>query len=119
MKRDIILYIKDILDNMELAEEFVKDMSYEEFVNDKKTNHAVTRCIEIMGEAAKHIPEYIRKKYPQIPWKDIAGMRDKLIHFYFGVNLEKVWLVLKEDIPTLKPAIQKVLDNMKNETTKP
>ena len=67
MKLDIILYIKDILDNMELAEEFVKDMSYEEFVNDKKTNHAVIRCIEIMGEAAKHIPEYIRKKYLQIP----------------------------------------------------
>lgn len=115
MKRDVILYVKDILENIELAEEFAKDINYEEFVNDKKTNHAVIRCIEIMGEAAKHVPQSIREKYPQIPWKDIAGMRDKIIHFYFGVNLKRVWLVLKDDIPKLKPLIQKVLRDMESE----
>ena len=114
MKRDIAIYIKDILENMELAEDFVKGMSYEDFVNDIKTNHAVTRCIEIMGEAAKHVPESVRKKYPAIPWKDIAGMRNKIIHLYFRVSLEKVWLVLKEDIPELKPHIQKVIDDISN-----
>jgi len=115
MKRDVVLYVRDILENIELAEEFAKDVNHEEFVNDKKTNHAVIRCIEIMGEAAKNVPQSIREKYPQILWKDIAGMRDKIIHFYFGVNLKRVWLVLKDDIPKLKPLIQKVLKDMESE----
>lgn len=112
MKRDVSIYITDILENMEFAEDFVKGMDYEEFISDKKTNYAVTRCIEIMGEAAKHVPEGIRKKHSEIPWKDIAGMRDKIIHMYFRVSLEKVWLVLKEDIPELKPLFQKVIAEM-------
>ena len=78
----------DIWDNMELAEGFVIGMSYEDFVNDIKTSHAVTRCIEIMGEAAKHVPESVRKKYPEIPWKDIAGMRDKIIHLSLICQIE-------------------------------
>jgi uncharacterized protein with HEPN domain len=91
MKRNIAIYITDIIENMELAEGFVIGMSYEDFVNDIKTSHAVTRCIEIMGEAAKHVPESVRKKYP-----------------------EKVWLVLKEDILGLKPHIQEVIADMSN-----
>lgn len=112
MKRDVTIYIRDILENMELAEDFAQGMSYDRFINDTKTNYAVTRCIEIMGEAAKHVPESVRKKYPHIPWKDIAGMRDKIIHLYFRVSLERVWLVLKDDIPALKPLILEVLDDM-------
>lgn len=112
MKRESTLYIKDILENIELAEHFVKDIDYDEFLIDKKTNYAVIRCIEIMGEAAKHVPAQIREKYPDTPWKDIAGMRDKIIHSYFKVSLEKVWLVLKDDIPMLKPVIKKVLDEI-------
>lgn len=112
MKRDVSIYMTDILENIGLAEDFVKGMDYEEFISDKKTNYAVTRCIEIMGEAAKHVPEGVRKKYSEIPWKDIAGMRDKIIHMYFRVSLEKVWLVLKEDIPELKPLFQKVITEL-------
>ncbi len=67
MKRDVSLYIKDIIEYMELAEDFVSDMSYEEFIIDKRTYLAVLRCIEIIGEAVKHVPDDIRKKYPQIP----------------------------------------------------
>lgn len=109
MKRDVSIYITDILENMELAEDFVKGMDYKEFLSDTKTNYAVTRCIEIMGEAAKHVPESVRKKHSEIPWKDISGMRDKIIHMYFRVSLEKVWLVLKEDIPELKPLFKEVI----------
>jgi uncharacterized protein with HEPN domain len=73
---------------------------------------AVIRCIEIIGEAVKHVPEVIRKRYSEIPWKDMAGMRDKVTHFYFGVNLEKVWLVLEKDTPQLKPVFERIFDEL-------
>jgi uncharacterized protein with HEPN domain len=114
MKRDISIYIKDILDNMQKAEKFIEDIDYIEFLNDEKTSYAVIRCIEIMGEAVKQIPEPIRDQYPEVPWRDIAGMRDKAIHFYFGINLERVWLVVKENIPLIKPYVQKILANLQN-----
>ena len=113
MKRDISIYLKDVLENIKRAENFVKSMEYDEFVKDEKTHYAVVRCIEIIGEAVKHIPDPVRQKYPQIPWKDIAGMRDKVIHSYFGVNLERVWLVVKDDIPTIKPLIKKVFEDLR------
>lgn len=115
MKRDISIYLKDILESIERVENFVKDMNYDEFVKDEKTHYAVIRCIEIVGEATKHIPNYIRRKYPEIPWKDIAGMRDKVIHFYFGINLKKVWKTVEEDFPEIKPLIKKVFENLKEE----
>lgn len=115
MKKDISIYVKDVLENMERAERFVAGMSYQDFAGDEKTSYAVIRCIEIIGEAAKQIPESARQKYPEIPWKDMAGMRDKVIHFYFGVNLERVWLVVKEDIPQLKPLIRKIQGSLQSE----
>jgi len=112
MTRNADLYIKDILDNMGNAERFVEGMTRQEFSKDTKTAYAVTRCIEIIGEATKNVPAATRRKYPDIPWKQMAGMRDKVIHFYFGVNFERVWLVVKKDIPELKPRLKKVLDDI-------
>jgi len=108
MKREIGDYIEDILEAMTNAIEFTKDMSYDEFVKDTKTVYAVIRAIEIIGEAVKNIPEDIRKKYPDIPWRSMAGMRDKVIHAYFGVKIERVWEVVKRDIPNLKPKFEKM-----------
>jgi uncharacterized protein with HEPN domain len=115
MKRSIELYIHDILEYMERAETHVKGLSLEEFFQDNKTCDAVIRCIEVIGEATKNVSDDIRKKYPSIPWCDMAGMRDKIIHGYFIVDFENVWLVVKEEIPKLKPMIMKVLDDLEKE----
>jgi uncharacterized protein with HEPN domain len=109
MKRDYTLYLQDILDCIEKIDEFVGDMDYEEFVEDDKTSSAVVRKLEIMGEAAKNIPQELRQNYKEIPWSDIAKMRDKFIHFYFGVDYEIVWKVIKERLPTLKQQIERIL----------
>jgi uncharacterized protein with HEPN domain len=103
-----------MLDNMDKSAAFIEGMSYKEFLNDEKTSYAVIRCIEIIGEAAKNIPYDTRRKYPKIPWKKMAGMRDKIAHFYFGIDFKKVWLVVKKDIPVLKPQIKKVFEDMKS-----
>jgi len=109
MKREIGDYIEDILEAMTNAMEFTKDMSYDEFVKDTKTVYAVIRAMEIIGEAVKNMSEDIRKKYSDIPWRSMTGMRDKVIHAYFGVKIERVWEVVERDIPNLKPNFEKML----------
>jgi uncharacterized protein with HEPN domain len=98
---------------MNSAETFIENMDFEQFEKDDKTSSAVLRKLEVIGEASKGVPEKIRKKYPDIPWKSMAGMRDKIVHLYFGVNFKRIWLVVKEDIPRLKPLIEKVLAEFK------
>jgi len=109
VKREFGLFIKDILEHIEKMESFIADMSYEDFKRDTKTNFAVVRCVEIVGEAAKNIPDSIREKYKQVPWKYLTGMRDKIAHFYFGIDLKRVWEVATVKLPPLKPNIQQIL----------
>jgi uncharacterized protein with HEPN domain len=112
MKRNVKLYIKDVIEYMERAEDHIKSLGVEQFLGDNKTCDAVVRCIEVIGEATKNVSPEIREKYPSIPWRDMAGMRDKIIHSYFIVDFEEVWLVVKEEIPKLKPLIKKVLEDI-------
>ncbi|HIH96203.1 MAG TPA: DUF86 domain-containing protein [Thermoplasmata archaeon] len=112
MKREVGDYIEDIISATGKVMDFVKNISYEEFIQDDKTVFAVVRALEIIGEAAKNIPDDIRKNYPEIPWKDMAGMRDKVIHEYFGVKSSIVWRAVKEEIPPLKPIFEKILRDL-------
>ncbi len=99
-------YVADILNAAREVEDFTRGMSSEEFAADRKTVNAVIRSLEVMGEAAKRIPQHLRDQYPAIPWKQMAGMRDKLIHEYSGVDLETVWAVVKRELPPLRPHIE-------------
>lgn len=109
MKRDYSVYLDDILDAMDKAEMFVAGMSYEQFEDDMRTNFAVTRALEIVGEATRRLPVSFREQYPNIPWQDMAGMRDKIIHGYDNVNLRIAWDVVSRDMPEVKPQIQQIL----------
>ncbi len=111
-KRDWKDYLEDILDAVEAIEDFILDMDYEEFIRDRKTNFAVVRSLEIIGEATKSIPDSVREKYPGIPWQDMAGMRDIMIHHYFGVDYLVVWKTISEDIPLIKPILMEILNDI-------
>jgi uncharacterized protein with HEPN domain len=109
MKRGYKLFVKDILDSIDKIESFVGKMSFDEFMKDEKTKSAVIREIEVIGEAAKNIPATIRNRYKDLPWPDMARMRDKIIHSYFGIYYEIVWKVVKERLPELEPLVKKIL----------
>ncbi len=109
MSRIYIDYLRDMLENTNRAMLFIKGMDYEAFRKDDKTVYAVIRAVEIIGEATRNIPEEIRKKYPEIPWRDASDMRNKLVHRYFGINLEVIWQTLNEDLPMLANALQEIV----------
>lgn len=103
-------YLNDINTSIEEIQEFTSNMSYKDFFFDRRTSHAVVRCFEIIGEAVKNLPVEIKSKYPKIPWREIAGMRDKMAHEYFGVDLKIVWQTIEEDLSALKSSIKLLID---------
>ncbi len=108
MSRTLKDYLEDMRNAAKEVLEFTEGMEFDEFSRDRKTVNAVLRSLEVMGEAAKKIPEDVRTKYPEVPWKEIAGMRDKLIHEYHGVDLRIIWKTIREDIPPLLPIFEKL-----------
>lgn len=108
-KRTIELYIEDILNSIEKIEKYTKHTTFEKFSTDEKTIDAVIRNLEVIGEAAKNIPNKNLAKYKDIPWKKIISMRNKIIHEYFGVDTEILWKTIKEDLPKLKNIIKNII----------
>ena len=109
MSRIYIDYLHDMLENANRAIQFTEGMNFESFSKDEKTIYAVIRAVEIIGEATRNIPEEIRAKYPEIPWRDASNMRNKLVHRYFGINIEVIWQTLNEDLPMLATTLQEII----------
>ncbi|MCA9920989.1 MAG: DUF86 domain-containing protein [Anaerolineales bacterium] len=111
MSDEFLDYIEDILDAMEKAEILLDGVMFDELVNDFRINFAVFRALEIVGEATKRLPMSLRDQYPEIPWKEMAGMRDRIIHGYDVVEYKIVWDTVKKRIPIVKPQIQQILSD--------
>ena len=106
--KEPIIFIEHILENIEDIENFTENVDKNDFLENKEKQNAVIRSLEIIGEAVKSIPQKIKIKYKSIPWKEIAGTRDKIIHHYFGVDLELVWKIVQENISNLKGQILEI-----------
>lgn len=104
-------YIEDILDAMQKAEILLTDISYDQLKNDFRVHFAVTRALEIVGEATKRLPMSLRLQYSKIPWKAMAGMRDRITHGYDEIDYEIVWDTVKKEIPRIKPLIEQILQD--------
>ncbi len=109
MARDELVYLRHILDAIFTVEEYLQGVDEQKFKSTRLLQDGVIRQIEVIGEAVRHISKDIRKTHPEIPWQDVAGMRDKLIHGYFGVDVEKVWDTAQEDLPGLKQQVTEIL----------
>jgi uncharacterized protein with HEPN domain len=110
MRKQLKVYFLDILGAIEEIEGFTKELTFEEFTKNKMAIRAVTMDFAIIGEATKQLPDEIKSVYPQIPWKQMAGVRDKIIHGYAYIKLSVLWDAVILDLPTLKPLIKEVLE---------
>ena len=110
------VYLRHILDAITRINEYLSGMDEATFYQHNLVQDGVIRQLEIMGEAVKNLPDNLRQQYQQVPWKDIAGMRDILIHHYFGVDLEQVWITVQDDLPGLQVEVEKILKVVEGET---
>lgn len=112
MSRDVRLYLNDIIECIDLIGNYTAGVNWDDFKGNPEKQDAVLRCLEIMGKAVKGIPADIRKQHPNIPWREIAGLRDVLIHNYFWITLEMVWNVVENDLDAIAGSIKTILQEL-------
>ncbi len=118
LNRDIRLFVDDIKDSVDAIFSYVHLMSFEDFIDDRKTYSAVIREFEIIGEASKHLPSVLTENYTEIEWRDIKDFRNLLIHQYFGIDHQIVWNTILKDLPKVKQVIDSIAEEMKNKKEK-
>ncbi|ACK68763.1 protein of unknown function DUF86 [Gloeothece citriformis PCC 7424] len=111
-RREFKVFLQDILEAITQIEKLTEKISQEEFLAKIETFLAVVKLIEIIGEAVKNIPDEMRENYPEIPWKNMAGMRDKLVHEYWAIDEQIVWQVVKKNLPPLKRTITSIIQEL-------
>ena len=112
MTRNVTDSLQDILEAVGAIEKFTAGIDFDNFLQNEEKIFAVEKAIEIIGEAAKNLPDVVKDNYPTIPWRNIAGMRDKLAHQYWRIDVKVVWKAVREDVPRLKEMIVKVLEDL-------
>lgn len=113
MSRDPLLYLQEIIDAIAYIRSFTEGMSQDAFLADRKTQHACIRDLEVLGEAAKYLPDSLKQREGSVEWRKIAGLRDVLIHQYFGVDLDIVWDVISNKLDGLDLAARRLRDHVK------
>jgi len=117
MKKDSEVFIEHILESIELIENYTANKTFSDFIESAQLQDSIIRRIEIIGEAVKNLPAEVKNNYPDVPWKNIAGMGDVLIHKYFGIDLELTWQVVQMDIPYLKKENLQIKQDLKTKST--
>jgi len=111
MKKDKA-YLEDMLKTISDIEKFIEDIPQDKFYKNKEKQYAVLRGLEIIGEATKKLSKELKAKHREVPWRDIAGMRDKLIHDYFGIHIDAVWHTVRQDIPALEVKVREIIKEL-------
>jgi uncharacterized protein with HEPN domain len=117
MMKDDSIYLRHIIDAFTQVDHYMDGISHEEFFSNKLLQDGVIRQLEVMGEAARNLSDDFRNEHPQIPWSQMIGLRNRMTHAYFNVNLQIIWEIVRGDLPDLKRKIQCILDNIKGMQT--
>ena len=111
-ERSYLMFLEDIIESIEKIEAYIGDMEYDAFIDDGKTVDAVVRNLEIIGEASKKLPDDLKDKISEVPWHRMTGLRNIIAHEYFGIDLKIIWKIVKENLPEVKPSLEKLLKEL-------